>query len=306
MNEVSVELSRLIQRRIDALAVEDRRTWPVRVCREELNALPLLGNQIYLWALRADGAVLCLDHEASSLAADEETDPLTRFAVLHHGAAKYPELRALVPPPPAGARPCDACAGSGMAAAGERAGDCPGCHGLGWTVPARPAADWVNRIDRGDRLHLSAGAGGYGLVVGRIAGFYVSKDEDEHWCSPAGPRARSTLRERLAGWERGGTVTPAWQPNPADTHDPFDSLRYSLKFSGTGSGGSYEVELARQPDGSYLCTVTLHDDWDPAGGAFPVTTVTPMDAAAARAEVEREMRGSGRPNPFPAIVERAT
>jgi hypothetical protein len=164
----------------------------------------------------------------------------------------------------------------------------------------------VNRIDRGDRLRLQADPGTTELVAGRIAGHYVCTDGDGYWSGPESPEARSALRERLANWERGKPVTPTWQPNPTASPDPFDSLQHSLKFHGTGTGGSYEVEFARQPGGGYLSTVTLNHDWDPMGGASPITTVTPMDRAAACAEVEREMRGSGRPNPFPAIVNRAT
>src|SRR5688500_19334304 len=106
MIHVPPELGRQIQARIDALETSDPRAWPVRVCKQEMNALPLHGNQIYLWALRPDGAVLCLDHESASHAVHDETDPLTVYAVLVKGAEEHPELRALVPAPPAGARLC--------------------------------------------------------------------------------------------------------------------------------------------------------------------------------------------------------
>jgi hypothetical protein len=107
MIHVAPELARQIQQRIDALEVADFRRWPVRVCKETMNALPLDGNQIYIWALRPDGVVLCLDHESFSLPFEPETDPLKLYEVLRKGAQTYPELRELVPEPPPGVRECD-------------------------------------------------------------------------------------------------------------------------------------------------------------------------------------------------------
>jgi hypothetical protein len=305
MIRIPPELGRQIQQRIDALDAADWRSFPLRVCKETMNALPLHGDPVYLWALRPDGVVLCLDHESFSLPFEPEADPLKLYAVLLKGAEAYPELRALVPERPAGAQPCEACGGTGSAEGSPPpTWGCLRCMGLGWYARSRPAADWLNRIDRGDRLELRADASGRQLVAGRIAGRYVSADGEAYWSSPATPAARQELIERLMAWERGEPVTPAWQPNPATTHDPFDSLEHAFRFSGTGSGGSWEDELARQPDGTYRLSETLNNDFDPAGPPSPVTRTRELDADAARAELERRMRGGGRPSPFPAIVPR--
>ena len=305
MSDISPEYARRIQQRIDALDTADPRAWPGRVCKEELNALPLHGNQIYLWALRPDGVVLCLDHEAFSRPSEPETDPLTLFAVLVQGATKYPELRWLVPAPPEGTRRCEECGGTGSGEGRQPpTWGCLRCNGLGWYVLSRPASDWLDRIDRGDQLELRTESGARGLVAGRLGGFYVSKAGDEYWSSPAVPAARQALLERLMAWERGERVTPAWQPNPTAARDPFDSPDHSLKFFGTGSLGSWEDELARQPDGTYRVSETLNNDFDPAGPAFPVTRTRELDADAARVELEWKMRAGNYGSPFPAIVPR--
>ena len=132
--------SAAIQRRIDALHPTSPGgwglgEWPVRVCKERLNALPLHDNVVHLWAIRPDGTVLCMDH-VDPRPAEPETDPLTLHAVLVHGARRFPELRALVPARPQGARPCTTCSGNGARTAltGETV-PCAVCWGLGWAVP---------------------------------------------------------------------------------------------------------------------------------------------------------------------------
>jgi hypothetical protein len=304
MIQLPPDVSRHIQRRIDALEVGDPRAWPTRVCKE-MNALPLHGNQIYLWALRPDGAVLCLDHEAFSLPVEPETDPLILYAVLVKGAETYPELQTLVPPPPPGARLCEACGGTGRGDHHEPpTWGCLTCGGLGCHAPSRPAADWLNRIDRGDRLELRAESSDRRLVVARLAGYYVIAAPGDYWSSPATRAARQELIDRLTCWQPGEQVKPEWKPNPTGTLDPFESLEHSLRFVGTGSGGGWEVDFARQPDGGYRVSETLGNDFDPAGPACPRTSVRRIEAAAARVEVEREMREAARRYSFPAIVPR--
>jgi hypothetical protein len=138
----SPQLAARILTWIDELRADSRGEWPIRVCKEELNALPLHGNLIYLWAIRADGTLLCMDHEAFAHPTEPETDPLTRYAVLLHGARKYSELQELIPPPPEGARPCGICGGTGLQEQ-EAAGQlyetsCGGCSGLGWVSAPTP------------------------------------------------------------------------------------------------------------------------------------------------------------------------
>lgn len=137
----SPEVAVRIQRRIDELQPESLGAWPIRVCKEELNALPLHANMIYLWAMQPDGVVLCLDHEAFGHPVYPETDPLITFAVVVQGARQYPELQDLVPAPPPHTRLCKTCNGTGRLVEGEEANTpCLQCRALGWfcTGPANP------------------------------------------------------------------------------------------------------------------------------------------------------------------------
>ena len=136
MKPVAPDLAVRIQRRIDDLRPPDSLGhWPTRVCKRELNALPLHGNWVYLWALQPDGTVLCMDHEALGHPTEPETDPLVIYAVLAHGSRIYPELPELVPARPEGARPCSVCEAAGMVKSGLESYDsCLGCRGLGYVA----------------------------------------------------------------------------------------------------------------------------------------------------------------------------
>ncbi len=113
-----------IQARINALNPTALGQWPIRVFKEDLNALPLHGNAIFVWALRTDGEIVRMDHEAFGHPSAREDDPLTRFAVVAQGALRYPELADVIPQPPVSARPCAACLSRGEG--------CGACGGLGW------------------------------------------------------------------------------------------------------------------------------------------------------------------------------
>ncbi|MEO6063294.1 MAG: HEAT repeat domain-containing protein, partial [Thermoflexales bacterium] len=113
-----------IQARIKALNPSAIDEWPLRVFKEDLNALPLHGNAVFLWALRPDGVVLRMDHEAFGHPTEPEADPLARFAVVAQGAHQYPELAEDIPSPPPTARPCVTCLATGES--------CGVCAGLGW------------------------------------------------------------------------------------------------------------------------------------------------------------------------------
>ncbi len=133
----SPDLATHIQRRIDDLHPKSLGEWPMRVCKEDLNALPLQGNIIYLWAIRPDGSVLCMDHESLNHPTELETDPLVIYAVLVEGARTYPELQALVPPRPVGAQPCDLCQTDTPLRAEGAITHCFKCRGLGWFIPGK-------------------------------------------------------------------------------------------------------------------------------------------------------------------------
>jgi hypothetical protein len=137
----SPELAARIQGWIAELEAESFGAWPIRVCRDELNALPILSNIVYLWALRPDGTVLCMDHEAAFHPTESETDSLTIYAALVNGARRHPELAELIPPPPAGARPCSSCGGTGLQAqeGSDYDTSCYGCSGLGWVIERQPS-----------------------------------------------------------------------------------------------------------------------------------------------------------------------
>ena len=125
---LSAELATMIQNRIAELNPKGLGDGLIETCKERLNALPLHGNQVYLWVIRPDGILLCLDHGAFNYPSEPD-NPLTIYAVLLHGAAIYPELRILIPPCPPLARLCNECRGTGMQ---NTVTFCLGCRGLGW------------------------------------------------------------------------------------------------------------------------------------------------------------------------------
>lgn len=122
--------TRWIQCRIDELRADGLGDWPLRRCKE-LNALPLVGNSVFIWGLRPDGTVVCVDHEALGLPWEVETDQVVIYAVQLEGARIYPELQVLVPVQPQEVRRCGACGGTG-AQDPEGHVSCLGCSGLGW------------------------------------------------------------------------------------------------------------------------------------------------------------------------------
>ncbi|AEE47962.1 hypothetical protein [Haliscomenobacter hydrossis] len=129
----SPALAAQIQEWINALPSEGLWNWVSRVCKEE-QMLPLHSTSIYIWALRPDGQVLCMDHEAFSHPIDREIDPLKIYAVLQQGTRTYPELSMLIPPSPPGIRQCESCAGLGWVKLPEAAyaDTCIRCDGFGW------------------------------------------------------------------------------------------------------------------------------------------------------------------------------
>jgi hypothetical protein len=133
MKQPSAKLATQIKEWIAALPTGGLSNWVLNVCKEE-QMLPLHSTSIYIWALRPDGQVLCMDHEAFSQPIDKETDPHTLFAVLNQGARDYPELSVLIPLAPSGMRQCERCSGVGWLKSPEAThGDaCNRCDGMGW------------------------------------------------------------------------------------------------------------------------------------------------------------------------------
>ena len=137
----SSELAASIQRQIDELRTEPIQYGLWRVCKE-LNALPIHGNLVYLWAIRPDGVVLCIDHEAFNHPTEVEVDPAAIYEALVQGSSACPELRGLLPVRPADAELCKACWGGGEVAksapvsAGVN-GICSRCEGRGWFSPGQ-------------------------------------------------------------------------------------------------------------------------------------------------------------------------
>ena len=130
----SPELAARIRRWVDELPTEGMQNWIGRLCKEN-DSIPLNCTAIYLWTLRPDGQVLCIDHESFARRAEPETSPLNAYAVLTRGARTYPEIVELLPPLPAGARQCELCGGEGWTAAQPPAkgtDTCMRCMGLGW------------------------------------------------------------------------------------------------------------------------------------------------------------------------------
>ena len=68
-----------------------------RLAREN-DAIPLDCTQIYLWVLRTDGQVLCIDYESFAQRAEPETDAEGAYGKIKVGATMHPELLQLLPP----------------------------------------------------------------------------------------------------------------------------------------------------------------------------------------------------------------
>jgi hypothetical protein len=67
-----------------------------RLCKEN-DAIPLDCTEIYLWALRTDGQVLCIDHESAARRAEPEEDAEVAYGKIEVGARTHPELLELLP-----------------------------------------------------------------------------------------------------------------------------------------------------------------------------------------------------------------
>jgi hypothetical protein len=107
------------------------------LCKEN-DAIWLHSTLVYLWLLRADGQVLCIDHESFGRRAEPETDPVRAYAALAQGAREHPELGELLPPDRAGLSQCERCGGEGWTQSPPPANGtdyCQWCDGMGWHPP---------------------------------------------------------------------------------------------------------------------------------------------------------------------------
>jgi hypothetical protein len=130
----SPELAARIRRWVDELPVEGGQHWVGRLCKVH-DSIPLHCTQIYLWTLRTDGQVLCIDHESFARRAEPETNPVTAYAALAQGARAYPDLSELLTHNPAGVRQCEVCGGAGWTQAQPPAKgtvNCNRCESMGW------------------------------------------------------------------------------------------------------------------------------------------------------------------------------
>jgi hypothetical protein len=118
------EVAAAIQSRIGASTVESSE-----------NALSLFATSaLYDYRIQPDGTVLCVDRESFRQETQVVPDGLVRFAAIVQGAARYPELRELIPTPPAGTYLSERCLGTGSDL-GNAGQSCSLCNGYGWRMP---------------------------------------------------------------------------------------------------------------------------------------------------------------------------
>lgn len=130
---VSRALSGQIQAHIDAAQPDPLKSSAYYDLKHRYNALPIAANSIYIWAIRADGELLCMDHEAFARPCEREMNVLQIHAALASGARIYPELRTLRPARPLWAVPCRQCAPTGCIDSGKGYHEpCGACSGTGW------------------------------------------------------------------------------------------------------------------------------------------------------------------------------
>ena len=105
----------------------------------ELGVLPLWVDWTVFLALRSDGELLVVEHDAAEPSPRPVND-LTFVAIaLVEGAARYPELAHFLPTRPEGRTACSTCGGAGTLSMsrGSVVLHCV-CGGLGWK-PETPA-----------------------------------------------------------------------------------------------------------------------------------------------------------------------
>jgi hypothetical protein len=154
----SPEMSARIQQLIDALPRGSGivNAAYARRYKEELNALPLYWRSLYLWAIRPDGVVLCVDYEPFRRPVEPEENLGNICTALFHGVRKYPDLQELFESVrPEGFQLCDECGGTGLKERGD------GTDDYCWACDVR---GWVTRSSRADAGSLAGDHAPNGLV----------------------------------------------------------------------------------------------------------------------------------------------
>jgi len=93
----SPELAALLRKWVDELPPVGSGSMIERLCKEN-DAIPLHCNVVYLYALRTDGQVLCIDHESFAQRAEPEENADVAYGKIAIGAETHPELLELIPP----------------------------------------------------------------------------------------------------------------------------------------------------------------------------------------------------------------
>lgn len=126
------QLADRIRQWIADLPVREPGMFVLRAC-QEFGGLPLVSNHVYLWIIKPDGSVWCMDHEAFGMPVEPETSPRMVYIALAQGARRYPELSSLLPAQPDDLHLCGHCKGIGwLEEPGGSTASCLSCSGLGW------------------------------------------------------------------------------------------------------------------------------------------------------------------------------
>jgi hypothetical protein len=112
----------------------------LREAARALRVLPLEQIEEARWyGVRPNGDLIAFSPIAPG-EPDVVVDEWKRAAALLWASKQYPELEALVPPPPLNSRPCGLCNGSGQLLIDNRQVVCV-CEGLGWLSPISDAEE---------------------------------------------------------------------------------------------------------------------------------------------------------------------
>jgi hypothetical protein len=135
-----------ISERIREFISQDDHLDFLREVARKLEVLPLSSANGSRWyGVKPEGDLISFSPHAPYEPLTE-TDEWKRAALLMRASALYPELEALVPPPPLSSQPCPRCKGSGVIQFEDDEVICI-CQGLGWIAPLE------DKLERSDRSH---------------------------------------------------------------------------------------------------------------------------------------------------------